>query len=100
MEGTRTSRTGTSATRRYLAASQARSTASTVSPVRSTSGQVPARVLSRDVDCRGCLKSRCPQGHHRCIADVAPAEAVDAALSLLGQPRGVPSEPLLLETLA
>ncbi|HEY8976664.1 MAG TPA: glycosyltransferase family 9 protein [Burkholderiaceae bacterium] len=65
-----------------------------------TPWQVPARVLSRDVDCRGCLKSRCPQGHHRCIADVAPAEAVDAALSLLGQPRAETFQPLLLETLA
>jgi len=65
-----------------------------------TPWQVPARVLSRDVDCRGCLKSRCPQGHHRCIADVAPAEAVDAARSLLGQPRAATFQPLLLETLA
>jgi len=65
-----------------------------------TPWQVPSRVLSRDVDCRGCLKSRCPQGHHRCIADIAPEEAVDAALSLLGQPRGTASETHLLETLA
>jgi len=65
-----------------------------------TPWQVPSRVLSRDVDCRGCLKSRCPQGHHRCIADIAPGEAVDAALSLLGQPRGTPSDTHLLETLA
>ncbi|MFL6629637.1 MAG: glycosyltransferase family 9 protein [Burkholderiaceae bacterium] len=65
-----------------------------------TPWRVPSRVLSRDVECRGCLKSRCPQGHHRCIADVAPAEAVDAALSLLAQPRSAPSETHLLETLA
>ena len=65
-----------------------------------TPWQVPSRVLSRDVDCRGCLKSRCPQGHHRCIADIAPGEAVDAALSLLCQPRGTPSDTHLLETLA
>jgi len=65
-----------------------------------TPWQVPARVLSRDVDCRGCLKSRCPQGHHRCIADVAPAEAVEAALSLLARPRGATFPTPLLETLA
>jgi lipopolysaccharide heptosyltransferase II len=64
-----------------------------------TPWQVPARVLSRDVDCRGCLKSRCPEGHHRCIADVAAAEAVAAALALLGRPDAASDSPLL-ETLA
>ena len=64
-----------------------------------TPWQVPARVLSRDVECRGCLRSRCPQGHHRCIADVRPDEAVEAARALLG-PAGarLPSSDPLLET--
>jgi lipopolysaccharide heptosyltransferase II len=66
-----------------------------------TPWQVPARVLSRDVECRGCLKSRCPQRHHRCIGDVTPDDVVAAALDLLGGPRAAarPSIPLVpLET--
>jgi lipopolysaccharide heptosyltransferase II len=43
---------------------------------------VPHRVLFHDVDCRWCLKSVCPQGHQRCLAGVAPAAIVDAALAL------------------
>jgi len=63
-----------------------------------TPWQVPSRVLNRDVDCRGCLKSRCPRGHQACIAGITPREAVDAARALL-----MPSRPLdapLLETFA
>jgi len=56
-----------------------------------TPWRVPARVLNRDVACRGCLKSRCPEGHHRCIAGVTPDEAVGAALELLGQPGDAPA---------
>ncbi|HEY9028946.1 MAG TPA: glycosyltransferase family 9 protein, partial [Burkholderiaceae bacterium] len=69
-----------------------------------TPWQVPARVLSRDVDCRGCLKSRCPQGHHRCIAEVHVGEVAAAAVSLLEAARRAPphrlSGPLLQETTA
>jgi lipopolysaccharide heptosyltransferase II len=45
---------------------------------------VPSRVLSRDVPCRWCYSSVCPEGHHRCLRGVAPARVVDAAVSLLG----------------
>ena len=48
-----------------------------------TPWQAAARVLSHDVDCRWCLKSRCPQQHHACLRGVMPEEVVDAALSLL-----------------
>jgi lipopolysaccharide heptosyltransferase II len=37
---------------------------------------VAHRVLSRDVECRWCLKSVCPHGHPRCLADVAPSAIV------------------------
>ncbi|MGN6388453.1 MAG: glycosyltransferase family 9 protein [Burkholderiaceae bacterium] len=45
--------------------------------------QVPSRVLYRDVPCRFCYKSVCPQGHLACLSQVAPQEVVDAALALL-----------------
>jgi len=52
-------------------------------------------VLNRDVPCRHCLKSRCPEGHHACLLGV-PAEAVAAAgIELLaGASRGAPSRPI------
>jgi ADP-heptose:LPS heptosyltransferase len=43
---------------------------------------VAQRVLSRDVACRWCFKSICPQGHHRCLAGVTPAEVVGAVREL------------------
>jgi len=60
-----------------------------------TPWRVPARVLNRDVPCRHCLKSRCPEGHHACLLGV-PAEAVAAAgIELLaGASRGAPSRPI------
>lgn len=45
--------------------------------------QVPSRVLYRDVPCRFCYRSVCPQGHQACLSGVPPAEVVDAALALL-----------------
>ena len=44
---------------------------------------VPARVLNRDVPCRYCLKSVCPQGHHQCLLGVPADEVADAALQLI-----------------
>jgi lipopolysaccharide heptosyltransferase II len=44
---------------------------------------VAHRVLSRDVECRWCLKSVCPHGHPRCLADVAPSAIVTAVEALL-----------------
>jgi len=48
-----------------------------------TPWQVPSRVLFHDVPCRYCYKSVCPQGHHACLAAVAPERVVNAALDLL-----------------
>lgn len=42
-----------------------------------------SRVLFHDVPCRFCFKSSCPQGHHDCLAGVAPARVADAVLDLL-----------------
>ena len=47
-----------------------------------TPWRVAHRVLSRDVDCKYCLKSVCPLGHQRCLADVSPDEIV-AAVEML-----------------
>lgn len=51
--------------------------------------RVPARVLNRDVPCRNCYKSVCPDGTQACLAGVAPGEAVDAALALLSARRSM-----------
>ena len=48
-----------------------------------TPWRVPSRVLSHDVPCRNCLRSTCPQGHHRCLRAITVARVVDAALGLL-----------------
>jgi lipopolysaccharide heptosyltransferase II len=48
-----------------------------------TPWMVPHRVLNRDVPCRWCYKSVCPQGHHECLRGVPPEAVVDAALELL-----------------
>lgn len=48
-----------------------------------TPWQVPNRVLFQDVSCRFCYKSVCPQGHHRCLAEVTPSRVADAAFELL-----------------
>jgi lipopolysaccharide heptosyltransferase II len=53
-----------------------------------TPWRVRSRVLYHDVDCRHCLRSICPQGHHDCLAKVDPADIVDAALALMA-PAGV-----------
>jgi lipopolysaccharide heptosyltransferase II len=44
---------------------------------------VAARVLNRDVPCRHCLKSICPQGHHQCLRGVPADEVAEAALQLI-----------------
>jgi lipopolysaccharide heptosyltransferase II len=48
-----------------------------------TPWRVPLRVLTQDVSCRWCLKSRCPQRHHLCLRGVEPPRVVDAVLELL-----------------
>ncbi len=48
-----------------------------------TPWQVPSRVLYQDVPCRYCYKSICPQGHHRCLSELAPERVIAAAKELL-----------------
>ncbi len=44
---------------------------------------VPTRVLNHEVPCRDCLKSQCPQAHHRCLLGVTPEAVAAAALDLM-----------------
>lgn len=55
-----------------------------------TPWQVPHRVLFHDVPCKYCYRSVCPQGHHACLAKVAPASVAAAARELLAG-SGAPS---------
>lgn len=48
-----------------------------------TPWQVPSRLLYHDVPCRNCLRSVCPQGHHACLREVAPAAVAAAVMELL-----------------
>ncbi len=43
-------------------------------------------VLQRDLECRPCSamgSARCPMGHHRCLADIAPADVAAAVTRLV-----------------
>ncbi|WP_249279021.1 glycosyltransferase family 9 protein [Bordetella genomosp. 5] len=55
-----------------------------------TPWQTPARVLNHDVPCKYCYRSVCPQGHHACLAGVAPARVAAAAHELLDLRRRAP----------
>lgn len=46
---------------------------------------VPHRVLYRDVPCKYCYKSVCPQGHHACLRGVDAHEVVAAARAVLAE---------------
>lgn len=50
-----------------------------------TPWQVPHRLLTHDVPCRNCLRSVCPEGHHRCLRGIAPSAVVAAAADLLAE---------------
>jgi lipopolysaccharide heptosyltransferase II len=56
-----------------------------------TPWNVRSRVLFHDVPCRFCYKSTCPEGHHACLAGVAPRRVVDAVRDLLGATRAAPA---------
>jgi len=60
-----------------------------------TPWQVPSRVLFRDVPCRFCQKSLCPEGHHRCLSGVSPREVAAAAIALM--PARFPAMPQALQ---
>jgi lipopolysaccharide heptosyltransferase II len=48
-----------------------------------TPWQVESRVLFHDVPCRYCYRSVCPEGHHGCLAGVAPERVAAAVHELL-----------------
>ena len=47
-----------------------------------TPWMVTHRVLSKDVACRNCYKSACPEQHHQCLLGVTVDEVVAAASDL------------------
>jgi lipopolysaccharide heptosyltransferase II len=55
---------------------------------------VDHRVLYRDVPCRYCYKSVCPEGHQHCLSLVEPDEVVTAALELLERRGAARADPL------
>lgn len=50
-----------------------------------TPWRVPSKVLYNDVPCRFCYRSECPEGHHMCLAGVAPERVAAATLDLLDE---------------
>jgi lipopolysaccharide heptosyltransferase II len=46
---------------------------------------VAHRVVSRNVDCKYCYQSVCPQGHGNCLRQIAPEEVLAAVLDLAGE---------------
>jgi len=56
-----------------------------------TPWRVPSRVLYREVPCRDCLKSVCPEGHHACLLGVSSEQVAAAALELLVVDRPAPA---------
>ena len=58
-----------------------------------TPWRTDARVLSHDVPCKYCYRSVCPQGHHACLAGVAPESVACAAQELLGLHRHAQTGP-------
>ncbi|HUG25283.1 glycosyltransferase family 9 protein [Piscinibacter sp.] len=58
-----------------------------------TPWRVPSHVLNRDVPCRNCLKSVCPERHHPCLLGVDAQTVALAALDLIRPLPGVPLSP-------
>lgn len=53
-----------------------------------TPWKVPSRVLSKDVPCKYCYKSVCPQGHNLCLRLIPPDAVVSAARDLYNENEG------------
>ncbi|MDX3907861.1 MAG: glycosyltransferase family 9 protein [Pigmentiphaga sp.] len=51
---------------------------------------VEHRLLNRDVPCKYCYRSVCPEGHHACLAGVEPEQVVAATRELLERRRRLP----------
>jgi ADP-heptose:LPS heptosyltransferase len=59
-----------------------------------TPWEVPHRVVSRDMACKYCRQSVCPEGHGNCLRQITPEEVLAAVLELAGEaPLGSPPEP-------
>jgi len=58
-----------------------------------TPWQTPARVLNKDVPCKYCYRSVCPEGHQACLSGVEPGRVAEAARELLSQARMALSGP-------
>lgn len=55
---------------------------------------VPQRVLFKDVPCRNCYRSVCPEHHHDCLRGVAPEEVCTAVIGLLAETGGLSTRSL------
>lgn len=53
-----------------------------------TPWRVPQRVLYRDVPCKWCYRSVCPEKHHQCLTGLAPEEVCASILDLLAETAG------------
>jgi len=51
--------------------------------------QPAALHLQKTVPCGPCQQRVCPEGHHRCMRELLPAEAFAAARRLLGERRSI-----------
>ena len=46
---------------------------------------VPHRVVSRNVHCKYCYQSVCPEGHGKCLREITPDEVLAAVMDLAGE---------------
>lgn len=53
-----------------------------------TPWQVPHRLLTHSTPCAYCYKSICPEGHHDCLRQIAPADVAAAVVSLFKETNG------------
>lgn len=59
-----------------------------------TPWRVTHRLLYKDVDCKYCYRSVCPEGHHDCLRGVPPEQVRNAVLELLAETGGLSARPM------
>lgn len=59
-----------------------------------TPWHVPQRVLYKDVPCKYCYRSICPERHHDCLRGVPPEQVCAAVIELLAETGGLSTRPL------
>lgn len=59
-----------------------------------TPWRVPQRVLYKDVPCKYCYRSICPEHHHDCLRGVPPEQVCTAVIELLAETGGLSTQPL------